>query len=262
MKTITFALQKGGVGKTSISVATALELAKKHKVILLDADPQGNATTWLLGDKIKYELSDALNEIQPPLSCIAPTSFKNLFVIGTAGLNGTLREFQKNKASSSPNAILDITEALEGKFDYCIIDTSPSFDPLNESVFIASDEIITVLQLNEFSKDGLQIFTENLKSCIKRHRIPANKAQLNKIVLNCIDNRIRLQAKYKETLDNLTSFGFTFFLIPIDQAFTKAQMLKTTIFSKETGAIAKQATIKEIRELINAISLKENPPTP
>ncbi|MDY3722781.1 MAG: ParA family protein, partial [Treponema sp.] len=44
MKTITFALQKGGTGKTSVSVSVALELAKKHKVIFIDADPQGNAS--------------------------------------------------------------------------------------------------------------------------------------------------------------------------------------------------------------------------
>ena len=52
VKTITFALQKGGTGKTSVSVAVALELAKNHKVIFIDADPQGNASDWIGPDII------------------------------------------------------------------------------------------------------------------------------------------------------------------------------------------------------------------
>ena len=61
MKTITFALQKGGTGKTSISVSTAVQLAENgKKVLLIDADPQGNATTWLGIDTISVELADVL----------------------------------------------------------------------------------------------------------------------------------------------------------------------------------------------------------
>ena len=59
MKVIGLGLQKGGVGKTSVSVALAAELAKSSKVLLIDADPQGNASGALLKE-IGYELADAL----------------------------------------------------------------------------------------------------------------------------------------------------------------------------------------------------------
>ena len=60
MKTITFALQKGGVGKTSMSVSVAAQLAKfGKKVIIIDSDPQGNSTSWLIED-LENEFSDIL----------------------------------------------------------------------------------------------------------------------------------------------------------------------------------------------------------
>ena len=62
MKTYTFAIQKGGTGKTSVSVSVAVELAKLGRTILIDADPQGNTTDWMNLPKLEYELSDVLSD--------------------------------------------------------------------------------------------------------------------------------------------------------------------------------------------------------
>ena len=76
MKTISFALQKGGVGKTSISVSTAAELAKYGKTLLIDADPQGNASGWLISE-LEYELADVL--LNKEDARMLNTSFKEVF---------------------------------------------------------------------------------------------------------------------------------------------------------------------------------------
>ena len=77
MKVLGLGLQKGGVGKTSISVALAAELAKTSKVLLIDADPQGNASGALLKE-IEYELADALlNNCTVDLP-VTKTDIKNL----------------------------------------------------------------------------------------------------------------------------------------------------------------------------------------
>ena len=123
MKTITFALQKGGTGKTSVSVAVALELAKNHKVIFIDADPQGNASDWIGPNELEFEFSDALTGKAPLGKCIAKTLSPNLFLLPTAGLGGTLRSYQESaEATKQPYHIADdIIPELAKIFDYCII---------------------------------------------------------------------------------------------------------------------------------------------
>ena len=86
MKIITVALQKGGVGKTSVAVSLAVELAKSGKTILIDADPQGNATTWLDIQTMQYEFADLLNGKCLLEQCVNKTSTNNLFIIPTAGI--------------------------------------------------------------------------------------------------------------------------------------------------------------------------------
>lgn len=250
MKTITLALQKGGVGKTSLSVTLATELSTLGKTILIDADPQGNATTWIYSNNIKYELADILNEQIDTLHAIQGTPIQDLFIIPTAGLGGDLRQYQKSKASSAPYAIQDVIDALEPHFDYCIIDTCPSFDPLNEAVFLASDEILTVLQFNEFSKDGLQIFIQNLVDAKKRLRIPSTKAIQNKIILNAKDDRIKQQDDILNYMKNLETAGYKLFIIPVDQAFNKAQAMHAPIQAL-TGT--KKETLTAIENIIQEI---------
>jgi len=255
MKTITIALQKGGTGKTSISVALAAELAKNGKTLLIDADPQGNATTWIAGNSISVELADVLNEKINTKNALQQTCIKNLYIIPTAGLGGDLREYQKTKASGAPYAIADALEQVKEFFDYCIIDTSPNFDPLNESVFMASDEILTVLQFNEFSKDGFKIFTTNLADARKRHHYPSDKALLNKIVLNAKDDRIKQQQDVLATLQELENNGYSLFVIPVDQAFNKAQAMHTSI---QDLATTKKETLQAVENLSKAVSNGNN----
>ncbi len=99
-------LQKGGVGKTSTAVSLAVELSKMGKVVLIDADPQGNATTWLNIQTMQFEFADLLNGKCVLDQCLVETATKNLYIIPTAGIGGELKEYSENKAGANQGKIV------------------------------------------------------------------------------------------------------------------------------------------------------------
>lgn len=254
MKTITFALQKGGTGKTSNSVAVAIELSKNYKVIFIDADPQGNASAWIGPNEISNEFSDALTGKAPLGQCITKTFMPNLFLLPTAGLGGSLRSYQESaEATKQPYHIADdIIPELAKIFDFCIIDTSPALGAIERSCFAASDEVVPVLQLNQFSVDGLSIFTNNLAKIRKDMRL-ADKPALTKIILNGYDARIAQQNDNLEKFKSMKSSGIEMFILPTDQAYSKAQKIK--VAPQEVGVTnAKKETLDMLSQVAASLT--------
>lgn len=249
MKVITFAIQKGGTGKTSNSMSVAVELASRgNKVVLIDVDPQGNATSWICNEKndISFELSDVLMEKCEPEQAIIQTQIENLFLIPTASVGGTLRLYQKTLATEQPYAIRHLVRTIKDKFDYCIIDTSPAFGALEESCFLASDEALAVLNIDEFSKDGLIIFIDNLNKMKKRYdtELPV----INKLILNSRDRRLSQQDDIIRQIKS--SVPCALYIVPVDQAFKKAQSVHAPI---QCMADTKKETLQVIAEIAEAV---------
>lgn len=247
MKTITFALQKGGTGKTSISVSTAVQLAENgKKVLLLDADPQGNATTWLGIEEISVELADVLMKKNPAKDAIISTQVENLSIIPTASLDSDLRLYSKTLATQQPFIIKHLCREVKEEFDFLIIDTSPSFGALEESCFLASDEAITVLNIDEFSSDGLITFMQNIDSL--KDRYDTDKPKMDKIILNSRDLRLVHQADYLEKIKSATDSKL--YIVPVDQSFRKAQSVHVPVQYLEG---TKKETLSVIKELSSDI---------
>lgn len=256
MYAFSIANNKGGVGKTTISVSIAAELAKKSKVLVVDCDPQGNATGSLL-QSYNYELADVLMGKCSVEDAIMSTDFSNLFVLPTVSLDKSnpnsinqLRLYKTTLAANNPNAIRKIVKSLTAKFDYIVFDTSPAFDPFEENIMAACDEVITVMLMDVFSVDGLTIFKENLADF--KERKECSNPKFSKIILNSCNKTITLHKKILEEMDAQENFDC--FVVPQDQAFKRSQSIQKPIqyLTKEEGE-AKTDTLQALSVIASNI---------
>lgn len=250
MYTIGFSIQKGGTGKTSLSVNVASELAKQgFKTVLIDIDPQGTASNWLLEDSSQKELADYLFGQTPLNEVITKTTFDNLDILPTYAIGGRLGMFADTMAQSKIFIMQSLLEELEkAKYEFAILDFAPAFNIFARNSLVACDEIITPIITDEGGIDGIEIFSENLVTAKKD--LNSKKPIYKRIVLNAMDSRI------VQLVNNATSLkddfsNFEFYTIPTDQAFRKSQALHKPIQALD---IAKKETLSELERLAKNIA--------
>ena len=249
MRVISVCLQKGGTGKTSVAISLSAELARKSRVVLIETDPQGNASSTLL-KSLQYELCDVLRGKCFLKDAIQKTSVENLFVLPTAAIsdgNG-LRLYRETEAIRELNIFEDVREELEKLgFDYCVFDTSPAFATFEENIYTATDEMIAVLQPDKDSQDGLETFITSLKDFRRRRMHKQELPVLNTIVMNNVNHSMSITNAILDILSNQKTFNII--EIPQDQAFKRAQMNGTVVHNAEP----KSETLESISKLADLV---------
>ncbi len=162
--TISVTNQKGGVGKTTSAINIAYCLSRKdYRTLLIDFDPQGNATSGLGIDKkdLKLTMSDVVLETASLKDVILPTRHKNLFVAPTTSYlaNTEVELAQAERRFSRLKNAIDSTP----DYDFIIIDSPPSLSLLTVNGLIAARYILLPVQAEFYALEGLGQLLETMK---------------------------------------------------------------------------------------------------
>ena len=190
-RVVAVANQKGGVGKTTTAVNLGAGLAELgFRVLVIDLDPQGNATTGLGIEARNFENSmyDVIMKDVALEDCIEPTSLRNLFVApATIDLAGA--EIELVPAFSREFKLRKAIQTVVDDFDYVLIDCPPSLGLITINGLAAADEVLVPIQCEYYALEGLGQLLRNVQLVQSNLN---EKLEVSTIVLTMYDARTKL----------------------------------------------------------------------
>ena len=201
MKVISLVNQKGGVGKTTTAVSLASYIGKKKKkVLVVDLDPQANATSGLGIEKSELETTtyDLLINECPVRDVIFESSAQNVDIIPT-NINLAGAEVELVTAISRENILRGAIEEIKDEYDYIIIDCPPSLGLLTINALTASDGIIIPIQGEYYALEGLSQLVETI-NIVKKKLNP--DIEIVGVVLTMFDMRTQLSKQVREEVED------------------------------------------------------------
>ena len=246
---IAVANQKGGVGKTTTSVnISACLAAEGKKVILLDIDPQGNATSGIGLEKreIKFCIYDALINELPLQNIIQKAVLPNLDVVpATIQLAGA--EIELVPTMSREVRLRNVLAEIKSQYDYIIIDCPPSLGLLTINALSAADSVLVPIQCEYYALEGLSQLTNTVKM-VKKHL--NSELEYEGILLTMFDARTNLSIQVAEEVKKF--FGSQVFnaIIPRNVRLSEAPSHGLPIIAYDERSKGAEMYVQLAKEVI------------
>jgi chromosome partitioning protein len=206
MSVYAIANQKGGVGKTTTAVNMAACIAEAgYRTLLVDVDPQGNATTGLGGEREGTGVYEMLSGEVRGADAVRPTSVSNLFLLAsTPDMAGATMELPR--IAGSEHRLRDALEPLRDDYAFILLDCPPSLGPLTVNALVAADRVIVPVQTEYFALEGLAGLLDTL-GLIQRELNP--RLTIAGMLLTMHDSRTKLaQDVEREVREHFPSLVF------------------------------------------------------
>ena len=248
VRIIAIANNKGGVGKTTTAINIGAALANEgKKVLIIDLDPQANASIWLFGEGIQsfhHTVYHIFTEDIPISDIVEKVG--NLYIAPASQLLTKAEQILSSDQVNGLFALRDKVESIKDEYDYILLDCPPSLNSLTINALVASTDVFIPIQTSYLPAVGSAQLAKSIRNANRLNR----DLQISGVILTMYDQRKRISDEVVEKIKEL--FGGIVFQTTIrtNSKLEEAPALQQTIFEYAPNSYGAEDYLNLAKEVL------------